>query len=175
MGDLPTAVVLPQSFAGRVQYAKVGLAGCQTMPDWLKRWQSALAALPAGVTPVAVAYADWRSAGAPPPTTVLAHGIALGCGALLLDTYDKTRGSLFAQLDSAEVSSLILAARRHGLVSVIAGGLGLAEVAKARQLAPDYVAVRGAACDERRTGMLDASRVGRLVSLIHDASAPIRA
>ncbi len=32
------------------------------MPDWRNRWRKRVAALPPGVTPVAVAYADWQSA-----------------------------------------------------------------------------------------------------------------
>ncbi len=175
LGELAAATALPATFAGRVQYAKIGLAGCRTSPDWLQRWQAAFKALPAGVASVAVAYADWRTAGAPPPASVLEHGIALGCGGMLLDTYDKTRGPLFNHLGDAEIAQLTLQAQRHGIVSVIAGGLGLAEIAHARQLAPDYIAVRGAACSVHRTGTLDAARVTRLVSLVHAADAPIGA
>jgi uncharacterized protein (UPF0264 family) len=124
---------------------------------------------------VAVAYADWRTAGAPPPASVLEHGIALGCGAMLLDTYDKTHGPLFNHIDYGEISQLIWQARRHELVSVIAGGLGSTEIAQAQQLGPDYVAVRGAACDTQRTGAIDAERVSRLVSLVHAGGAPLSA
>src|SRR5947199_258894 len=44
-----------------ITYGKLGLAGCGCWPDWPKRWAAALERLPGGVTPVAVAYADWRS------------------------------------------------------------------------------------------------------------------
>ncbi|MEX2112583.1 MAG: (5-formylfuran-3-yl)methyl phosphate synthase [Pirellulales bacterium] len=174
LGELSAAATLPAAFAGRVRYAKIGLAGCDSMPDWRQRWQSAVMALPSGVAAVAVAYADWQSAGAPPPDIVLEHGIALGCRAALLDTFDKSRGPLFCHLSTDAVARFVRTARRQQLVSVVAGSLGLAEIAQALQLAPDFVAVRGAVCDIRRTGSLDAARVAHLASLIHAPTASSR-
>ncbi len=167
LGELTAAVKLPANLAGRVQYAKIGLAGCRSMPDWQQRWQGAIGALPRGIVAVAVAYADWQSAGAPPPDVALELGIALGCRAALLDTFDKSRGPLFNHLAFDQVARFVLAARRQQLVSVVAGGLGLDEIAQALQLSPDYIAVRGAVCDTQRTGSLDAARVVRVASLVH--------
>jgi uncharacterized protein (UPF0264 family) len=51
-----------------LRFAKIGLAGCHVQRGWLTRWFAAVSALPVGVQPVPVAYADWPSADAPSPS-----------------------------------------------------------------------------------------------------------
>jgi hypothetical protein len=167
LGELLSGQRLEQSLAGQVCYAKFGLAGCRRESDWTLRWQAALKSLPRGVVPVAVAYADWTAAGAPQPRDVMALAVALGCGAVLVDTFDKTRGALGCHVGLAELDRWIAALRAAGLVSVVAGGLGEADFDQILPLRPDYLGVRGAACIGDRTGRLDARRVGRLAALAH--------
>ena len=90
LGELLSAVPLPAAFAGRLRYAKFGLAGCGTFDGWIALWQQAIERLPRGVEPVAVAYADWQSALAPDPWHVLERAHALRCAGVLVDTHDKT-------------------------------------------------------------------------------------
>ncbi len=179
-GRIPLSVALGEllspgaTSAGQVlgvQYAKFGLSGCARRADWMSCWQRAVAQLPAGVQSVAVAYADWATAGAPDPWSVLAHALAARCGAVLVDTFDKSRGALTDQLALDPLGRWIAAARKHGMTSVVAGGLGLAEITRVLPLGPDYVAVRGAACIGDRTGGIDAGRVRELAALVH--AAPI--
>ena len=80
-----------------LRFAKLGLAGCARRNDWIARWRHALGDFPPGVTPVAVAYADWPTADAPDPWAVLSAARSLGCTAMLIDTFDKTAGSLRAR------------------------------------------------------------------------------
>jgi (5-formylfuran-3-yl)methyl phosphate synthase len=166
LGELVEGHRLDAGLAGRIQYVKFGLAGCIDWPDWTTRWAQAVAKLPAGVRPVAVAYADWKTARAPDPRQVLEAGQAIACGALLVDTFDKSHGSLLDYWALAELDQFASAVRQAGMLCVIAGGLGLAEIAEILPLGPDYLAVRGAACDGDRTGRLDIERIRYLSAVV---------
>ncbi|MBI3837767.1 MAG: (5-formylfuran-3-yl)methyl phosphate synthase [Planctomycetia bacterium] len=167
LGELLWGNRLDASLAGQLQYAKFGLAGCGIEPDWTTRWKQAIAQLPEGITPVAVAYADWKSALAPEPREVLEYAQAFECGAVLVDTYDKTHGSLLEHWALADLGRFVNAVRQRSLLCVMAGGLGLAEISELLPLAPDYIAVRGAACRGDRTGRLDIERIRRLAAVVH--------
>jgi uncharacterized protein (UPF0264 family) len=148
-GDLPPGIM----------FAKLGLAGCSEWTDWPRRWRAALEQLPAGVVPVAVAYADWRTCGAPRPRDVLDVGSRLRCGAALLDTHRKELGGLFDHCGEGEVAKWISAARSLGMRTVLAGSLTPKSAARAASLEPDYIAVRGAACRDGRAGELEGGRI----------------
>jgi uncharacterized protein (UPF0264 family) len=172
LGELSEGHRLESSLGGHVRYAKFGLAGEARVNDWTRRARAAIALLPPGVTAVGVAYADWNAASAPDPWDVLARAPSLGCGAVLLDTFDKTSGSLGRYLSRAALERFVAAARTANLVCVVAGGLGRQEIADILPLVPHYVGVRGAAASGGRTGPLDANRVRQLAELVH-ASVPL--
>jgi uncharacterized protein (UPF0264 family) len=167
LGELAAGSRLAASLAGRIAYAKLGLAGTLGTGDWRLRWKRAIERLPKGVEPVAVAYADWGAAAAPGVWEVLESGCQLGCRALLVDTFDKRGGALGAHLTWAELERVIAATKKAKMACVLAGRLGPREIAKVLPLGPDYIAVRGAACAGGRTGRIDVSRVRRLAALVH--------
>ena len=138
-----------------VQFAKLGLSGMQARPDWIRIWKRVVEKLPAGASPVAVAYADFESCEAPCPEAVLSAGIELGCTALLIDTFDKSRGNLFNHLSSARLGQLGDMARSHGLLFVLAGSLTATEIGKVLELDADIIAIRGAACRNSRDAAID--------------------
>ncbi len=154
-----------------VGWAKLGLAGCAAVDNWPERWQRAIESLSPHVAPVAVAYADHERAAAPAPRAVLERGIALGCRALLIDTFDKLSGGLFAHLRARRVEELIEQARHAGLTTVLAGSLRLGDLDQACELMPDYVAVRGAVCRGLRTGELDEQLVRDWAARLADRCA----
>lgn len=166
LGELLEAGSLPASMGGQLRYAKFGLAGCGPRADWPTRWQQAIDALPQGITPVAVAYADWKTSLAPSPSSVLMHAKPSGCGAVLVDTCDKSQGSLLEHWSLAELARFIAAAQRSELVSAVAGSLDWATIEEVLSLAPDYIAVRGCVCAGDRTSRLDRARVRRLTALV---------
>lgn len=143
-----------------VSYAKVGLAGCRAVADWRSRWRLAASRWSQHVAPVAVVYADWRSAGAPSPQDVLAVAVATPCPALLVDTYDKSAGGLFDHWEPNDVASLCRQARTHGLAVVLAGSLQITHLETAVRCRPNLVAMRGAVCDDGRDGTISSARVG---------------
>jgi (5-formylfuran-3-yl)methyl phosphate synthase len=56
----------------------------------------------------------------------------------------------------------VASARVGGLLTAVAGGLGLAELATVRELEPDIVGFRGAACEKGREGELSEHRIRAL-------------
>jgi len=153
-----------------VAYVKLGMAGAAIQADWPRRWRTALAPLPDCAAPVAVVYADWRNAHAPRPNDVLAQGRELGCGALLVDTWRKSAGGLLDCITSRELADLLSSARAAGMLGVVGGSLTWDTVAPVLDLAPDYVAVRGAVCRGSRLEALDGKLVERWVERVHGGS-----
>jgi hypothetical protein len=155
----------PQSASVPPQYgyAKLGLAGC-AQHAWQDRLLEAWQSLPPAVQPVAVIYADWQRAAAPPPQDVLAVAAASGCRAILLDTAEKDGSTLLAHCPLEELARLVETARGLAAMVVLGGSLSAVEIAAVLPLAPDYIAVRGAACAGGRSGRLDPQRIQELLA-----------
>jgi hypothetical protein len=145
-------------FAG-VAFRKLGLAGAA--PHWRRDWERIRRGMGAGPLWIAVAYADWRLAGAPHPDEVLEAALgADDCGGLLVDTWDKTRRN---RLD-ASWGAWLARARAAGRLTVLSGSLDETSIAELVKLNPDYFGVRGAACRVNdRLAAIDSRRVARLV------------
>jgi (5-formylfuran-3-yl)methyl phosphate synthase len=154
-----------------VSLFKIGLAGCAAVPDWSAVWQRAIEPIRASqasleVRPVAVIYADWLAAGAPPPQEVLSAAMELGCPAILIDTWDKSQGALFNHWPLDDLQMFICEMRRQNLLVVLAGSLIGEGITAAAQLGPDLVAVRTAACDAGRSGTVSEQRVRNLKQML---------
>ena len=153
----------PSAFEG-IAFRKLGLAGAG--PRWVADWAAIRARGGEGPRWVAVAYADWRIAGAPDPEAVLGAALdAPDCAGVLVDTWDKSRASPVEA--SPTWSSWVDRAHRGGRFVAMAGGLDLAAIARLAFLRPDLFAVRGAAClgsDRRAT--VDAGRVAELARAV---------
>jgi uncharacterized protein (UPF0264 family) len=149
-----------------LSFAKLGLAGCAANRDWRDAWRRALAGRPKDVAPVAVVYADWKSAGAPAPKAVFQQGRRLGCRAVLVDTYDKSRGWLLEHWPGDALTDFARKVRNSGLTFVIGGSLSPQSFPDVLTLEPDYVAVRGAACEGGRGGRISGRRVRHLAGCL---------
>jgi hypothetical protein len=146
----------------RFQFAKLGLAGCGPQSHWFERWSDTLQSLPPAVASVAVAYADWQACEAPAPREIIRRAAEVSCKAVLFDTYTKSGGNLFSHLPPVELGHLVTQIRDAGLMVVLGGSLSGDAIDRAVDFAPDYVAVRGAACRGARTGPVDLELVLRL-------------
>lgn len=153
------------------QFAKLGLAGCRGLSDWIERWRAALSTLPGHVTPVAVAYADDHAAESPAPWEVARIGFELGCRALLIDTYYKSNGGVFDVIGQAELRETFQQTRRLGMMVVLAGSLRLVRLQDALSLEPDFIAVRGAVCQGNRENALDEQLVRTWADQLHFPSS----
>jgi uncharacterized protein (UPF0264 family) len=149
----------------RCQYVKLGLAGCGEQVDWPQRWSTATVAL-RPVKPVSVVYADWQHCRAPRPAVVLRYAAEFGSAALLIDTFDKSSGGLFAVWPRHSLAEFFSEARSARIPIVLAGSLSAATFAQAAALHPDYLAVRGAVCHGSREGVVDSSRVRELREIL---------
>lgn len=77
----------------------------------------------------------------------------------MLDTFDKSRGSVTGILNRARLAEFVAEARRHGLVAGLAGSLRISDIAALSALEPDILGFRGALCAFDRTGAIEAARV----------------
>lgn len=163
LADLRPGSIPPEDLAG-IAFRKAGPAGLGR--DWPRRWDEARRADAAATRWVAVAYADWRQAGAPDPDAVIAAALAADdCPGVLVDTWDKSAGPL---IDSTPTwRDRVAAIQGSGRFVALAGRLNLAEICRLRPLGPDLFAVRGAACrGGRRDAEVCADRVAGLVASI---------
>jgi uncharacterized protein (UPF0264 family) len=155
-------------------YAKWGLFGMGDAADWRSLLTAAAQRL-AAATPacrlVTAAYADWQWAGAPPVEEVVAFVAERPGSVLLLDTFQKAPGRVTGAsptlLDIIPLPQLVTLCRtcRDADVRVaLAGSLRAAQIEALRTAQPDWLAVRGAACEEgRREAAVSAARVRELV------------
>jgi uncharacterized protein (UPF0264 family) len=180
LGDLtdPAAVgaliaALPLSPRPASTYLKLGFAGVRS-PDRIGSLIGAavLASRSSPVLPgiVAVAYADAERAETLPPALVARLARLAGAEGVLLDTHTKDGLGLLEWFDPIALGAWVSRARRDGLLTALAGALGLADFPCVRQALPDVVGVRGAACDGGRNGGVTADRV----RLLHRGLARVR-
>src|SRR5438067_1969219 len=153
-------------------FVKFGLAGWRGR-DWPDAWRRVRARLPAGCAPVAVAYADWERADAPPPAEVAAAAAAESFGAFLIDTFAKDGSTLPDWLPPAEIAALTRRCQSAGVPVALAGSLGPVQFLRLHEVGPDWFAVRGAACAGGRGGRVEAGRVRALVALLR-GDRPLR-
>jgi uncharacterized protein (UPF0264 family) len=147
------------------RFAKAGLSRCAELSDWQTAWRRWAESLPRGVAPVGVIYADWAAVGAPSPEQTLAVTARRGAKAALVDTFDKSRGGLFAHLAAGELERLLRTARSLGMLTVVGGSLNVETLPAALRASPDVIAVRGAACLSGRDSAIDEASVRRLKRL----------
>ena len=166
LGELldPRQQLSPEDLDG-LSFAKYGLAHCAMQPDWADLWQAKISLFPAGVAPVAVVYAD-RGAAAPAPQDILRAAVSAEAPVLLVDTFNKQQGPLLAHWRLEKVARFVAQVQDAGLKIALAGSLDVSAIRQLVSLNPDFIAVRGAACNGGRTGSLDAARVSRIASLM---------
>lgn len=173
LGELteqPDATRLP---AG-ISHAKLGLQHAGLRP-WAQQLAQTFVRVP-HIAPVAVAYAGTTRRGelpTPAPREVLQWAIDHRAAGILLDTHQKTTGTLLDFCDAAWLRSFIDRAHAARLFIALAGSLQGASLSAALSLKPDLIAVRGAACiAEQRLQPIDPKRVRQLASIIaaHNAT-----
>ena len=157
-----------------VGYVKFGSAYLDTPNSWIDAWQHALSRLAAPARPdlqcVAVAYADWRRANSLAPTRLLEAAHAVACPVLLIDTFDKSAGSLLELMELSELRKLCDATHRAGMKIALAGRLDCVQFPALAEARPDILGVRGAACiGGRRSAAVSAEAVRTLKQTLRAA------
>ncbi len=146
---------------------KAGLANCAHESHWPRRLLELRDALPPGTTLVAVAYADHLLARSPPPCEVMEVARQLELETLLVDTFDKRSGDLLSHLALGEIEALLTRAQGVGLRVALAGALRIPTIVSVVRLQPDWIAVRGAACEDvDRQGSISRERVAAIAAML---------
>lgn len=178
IGDMPNlpgtaALAAAGAAACGVQYVKVGLYGPRDHAEAVAVLSAVCRAARDAdphVIIMATAYADAHRTGSLPPLelpAVAAEARADGC---MLDTAVKDGSTLLTTLSPADLESFVAGCRDAGLLCALAGSLRAADLPRLRELAPDIVGFRGAACgDGRRDGTVDADAVRELKHLVAQA------
>jgi (5-formylfuran-3-yl)methyl phosphate synthase len=178
IGDVPNlpgmAALAAAGAAGcGVQYVKVGLLGPRDHDEAFAVLSAVCRAAKEqdqAVRVMATAYADARTTGSLPPLELPSVAAEAGADGCMIDTAGKTGGTLLTAMRAEELERFVARCREAGLLCALAGSLRAADVPLLRELAPDIVGFRGAACgDGRRDGSVDRDAVLRLKELIAQA------
>lgn len=90
-----------------------------------------------------------------------------GIRGVMLDTADKSRGSLRAHMEDEDISMFVREMQSCDFFASLAGSLGIADIAPLLAMQPDYLGFRGALCkDSVRTQTLDSVAVRQIRSLV---------
>jgi uncharacterized protein (UPF0264 family) len=123
--------------------------------------------------PVLVAYADHERCRSPDPEWLADRAASLSFPAFLFDTGVKDGTTLRDWIAPAALARIRLRLGEAGVPVAFAGSLDETAIRELWPLAPDWFAVRGAACDGGREGVVSADRVRRLKAVIAGAGSPI--
>jgi uncharacterized protein (UPF0264 family) len=146
-------------------YLKMGFAGVRPLDRIERLIATAVAASSesaAAPRVVAVAYADATRAGTAPPDAITDLASRAGAAGILLDTYSKDEIGLLGWIESEALKCWVGNASGAGLITALAGGLGLDDLERVAAVSPDVLGVRGAACRGGREGRVDLRRVRAL-------------
>ncbi len=162
---LDDALRLAGSVPAGCRFAKCGLAGGVRLKNWARDWTQWAEALPVGTSPVAVAYVDHVTADSPSQEDILQFA-QQHANTVLLDTFDKSEGDLFAHVSEGELWRVCQWGNQNNIQIVLAGSLDGESLRRAARLQPTYVAVRGAACASGRDTSLSSSRLNQIVEQV---------
>ena len=164
------STIIPLGF----QFAKVGLAGCESDRQWQADWLRIASLLRPGTTLIPVIYADSCEAKAPAPRDVLDIAFTGRSPFVLIDTFNKRGGALLDHLTMRALRTIANQCERQDIRLVLAGSLTQRTIQMVLPLDPAYVAVRGAACTGGRTGTIDLARVKTLRKILRGAAQKSR-
>lgn len=145
-----------------IRFVKMGLSKMKDQDNWQQTWKQAITCLPAHVEPVAAAYVDHETAASPAIEQVFETGHQLGCRMALVDTFDKSAGCF---LDHDSIPNFIhyrQLANSLQMGFVLAGSIGIPSLAAVRDIAPQFVGIRGAVCcEQNRKSAIDKHALNR--------------
>jgi hypothetical protein len=116
-----------------------------------------------------VGYADAadEAVSAPDVDEVILAARETVASVLLIDTYQKVGRTLLDWLSVLRLREIVDECHQHGLQIALAGSLTATDIARLLPLQPDWIAVRGAACEDGRGSRICPQKVSELATLIH--------
>lgn len=92
---------------------------------------------------------------------------AAGFSGIMLDTLDKTKGSLSGIMAKAEIERFVNHVKSRHIICGLAGSLRFEDIPILMPYQPDYLGFRGALCEQHeRTGRLNAQAVQKIKQTI---------
>jgi len=183
IGDVPnlpgTAALAAAGAAQcRIDYVKVGLLHVGAATDavrLLTEVRLAVKACNPTTRVIACAYADTIPDTSLPPLELPVVAAQAGVDGCMIDTAYKNGKSLQDLLATDALRRFIEACRQHSLLCGLAGSLRETDFEWVRDLQPDVVGVRGAACTgDRVTGRISSLRVRQLREALLAPSLDLR-
>jgi (5-formylfuran-3-yl)methyl phosphate synthase len=151
------------------QYLKWGLSGQGKHQEWGEQQLETRRLIPNGVEVVAVAYADYEKACAPPPMEIAKFAKRYRYRTFLLDTFHKDGRTLFDHMTASEIGELVASLKRGGVTVAIGGSLKPEHLKPLKGITPDWFAVRGSVCaGGKRDGLLDPVRIKKWKAALAD-------
>ena len=143
-----------------VDYVKVGIERNPAAPALLQ----ALAGCGHAVVPVFIADRglDFEA---------LRQACRLGFPALMVDTADKSAGSLFDLIGTPELRLFLAVVRDCGALAGLAGALRMAHLPELLRLGPDFAGFRSAVCSSGRGSALEPQLLDQLAATLRAGSA----
>lgn len=115
---------------------------------------------------IAVLFADMH-----PDYGLIDKLITAGFKGVMLDTQDKTKGSLTGMMTKAEIERFVRHVKSSHIICGLAGSLTIEDIPLLVQYQPDYLGFRGALCDQHeRAGRLNVQSVRLVKQAIADFS-----
>lgn len=125
------------------QFAKLGPARSATESGaFFAVFRQLMRLAPAGLKWIVVVYADEKNADSMNREQLLQFALNEKCHGVLIDTYDKSRPYFYGQ----KLITFSCSVKNKTLKIALAGGLTPNKMKQLKSIAPDWFAVRGAAC-----------------------------
>ena len=176
IGDLPdlpgtaSLAALGMATCG-VKYIKAGLKGPKSIESaiyLMKQITKAVKDFKDDIKVVAAAYADYERFGSINPLKIVDVAYNAGCDIAMIDTGIKDGKSLLNFLNKKNLIDLVKKGHEKGLEIALAGSLKESDFIILKEIEPDIIGVRTAACDisDRVKGKIKADKIKVLRSLL---------
>lgn len=157
VGDLPMQADLifnavKEMAETGVDYIKIGFFPDQ---DWEKVILKLQTLTQQSLKLIAVLFADQK-----PDFKAIKQLVEAGFTGVMLDTMNKSNGSLTQVMSFADIQQFVAMAKQHKLLCGLAGSLRIADISELLPLEADYLGFRGALCvAHQRTAELDPNAI----------------
>jgi hypothetical protein len=165
--------LLPSIRSLGLSFVKWGFAGTPEAPrKFPAGFEEARRLLEPRTRVVLTAYADWERANSPAPSTIVAWAIESQFSVVLIDTWRKDGMHLLDWLPKEILHSMITELHKANVRVALAGSLTCELIKELKPLAPDWFAVRTAACrNAERNNEIDSALVRGIVDLLNEERA----
>ena len=147
-------------------YIKVGLYGTKNKGEALDVMRAVVRSVGnvnEEISIITSGYADFRRVGSLDPMLLPEVAIESGCEGILVDTGIKDGKRLFDFMNLEKLRDFTECGHGFGLLVALAGSLRAEDILLLREIKPDVIGIRGAACDNYdRKGSISSNRVMEL-------------